>query len=94
MQFDGLIDGTDEYLSYGIAASSDLQNQLRKDIDVASRIGFQIIVPEVESQTSTAEFSAADSADSIVFSLLGSRRATLVAEAHCKAHKPLEFSPQ
>lgn len=94
MQFDGLYDEAGEYLLYAIAESSDVQDQLRKKIDVASRISFKIVTSDAEGLASSSYISGADEVGSIVFSLLGSRLAALSAEEHCKAHEPLAYTPQ
>ena len=87
MQYDGLVDKAGDYVSYALGVSSDVQEQLRKKMDAASRISFKVLVPDTDD-------SGSDAAESIAFSLLGSQQATLSAEEHCRAHEPLEFSPQ
>lgn len=94
MQYGGFFDGSDEDVTYAIATSPDELDQLRKKIDVASRISIKILPPGAQGLPSGSEASETDEVDSIVFSLLGSRLATLSAEEHCRAHEPLTFNPQ
>lgn len=91
MLFDGFFDGSDNDVTYAIAASGDELDRLRKKIDVASRMRFRILPSGAEDSASGNE---APEAESIAFSLLGSRLATLSAERYCKAHEPLAFNPQ
>lgn len=94
MQFDGFFDGSENDVTYAIAASGDELDQLRKKIDAASRISFRIMSSGAEGSPSSNEASGTDTVGSIAFSLLGSRLATLSAEQYCKAHEPLAFNPQ
>ena len=94
MQYDALIDEVDEYRTYALAASSDMQDQLRQKMDVASRLTFKVLLSDTAAVASSNELSATDALNSIVFSLRGSKLATLSAENHCRAHKPLEFNSQ
>lgn len=107
--FEGVVDEAGEFLTYTIAASSDEHDQLRRKIDYASRISFQVLSSGARATAPVGQYlqvanvpvagrdvseSASDEAYTIEFSLLGSRLATLSAENYCKAHKPLAFTPR
>lgn len=90
LQFGGLMDKDGGFVSYTVEASTEETRQLRELIDASARIRFSLSPAANEAQSQ----SDADSNDSVVFSLLGSRLAMLSAESHCKAHVPLAFNPQ
>ena len=60
--FEGVVDEVGEFLTYTIAASSDEQVQLRRKIDFASRISFQVLSSDAKATAPVGQYLQIDNA--------------------------------
>jgi len=64
--FEGLVDKSGEFLTYTIAASGDEHDRLRRKIDYASRISFQILPSDTKATAPVGQYRQIDEASSTV----------------------------
>lgn len=94
--FPGFVDSLEGFLLYSIMASVDEMDELRRMLDDSPRatINLSSLATRSALDAQSEAATPAETSDSIVFSLLGSKLATRAAQAHCESHEPVAFQPR
>jgi len=99
LTFQTLVDRDGPYDVLSLISIDDRLVELRQTMDDATKFS-TVFIPGAIGDTATSSDSDqeaatdADASDSILFSLLGSRKTTQAVESRCMAHQPVVFSHQ
>lgn len=91
----GFIEQDGDFLSYSVSAPMAEMKRIVKNIDVSSRLSFRVVPQKAIDDEANSGLSDGPDQKSqgIVFSLLGSQRATSAVQKHCTEHRPLPYAP-